>query len=40
MSSLPFSRVTVKLIFECGYRIPYNGESACKDIEYVVISLP
>ena len=40
MSSLPFSRVTVKLIFECGYKIPYNRESACKDIEYVVISLP
>ena len=40
MSSLPFSIVTVKLIFECGYKIPYNGESACKDIEYVVISLP
>ena len=40
MSSLPFSRVTVKLIFECGHKIPYNGESACKDIEYVAISLP
>lgn len=40
MSSRPFSRLTVKLIFECGYKIPYNGQSACKDIEYVVISLP
>ena len=40
MSSLPLSRVTVKLIFECGYKIPYDGDSACKDIEYVVISLP
>ena len=39
MSSLPFSRLTVKLIFECGYKIPYNGQSACKDIEYVIISL-
>lgn len=38
--SLPLPRLTFKLIFEYGYKIPYNGQSACKDIEYVIISLP
>ena len=37
--SLPLPRLIFKLIFEYGYKIQYNGQSACKDIEYVIISL-
>ena len=39
MFSLPFPTLTFQLIFEYGYKIPYNGQRACKDIKYVVINL-